>query len=87
DYIEEMGQGNALSGYPLPQGIGKQITYDPNGNMISHLDKGITKIAFNFLNLPSAITGASPAASLNYIYSADGTKVQMSRDTEISDYL
>ncbi|MFP3581919.1 hypothetical protein SB659_20365, partial [Arthrobacter sp. SIMBA_036] len=55
--------------------------------MISHLDKGITKIAFNFLNLPSAITGASPAASLNYIYSADGTKVQMSRDTEISDYL
>ncbi|RNA61957.1 RHS repeat-associated core domain-containing protein [Chryseobacterium nematophagum] len=62
-------------GYP---GGGNPIGYDNNGNMISHPDKGINTISYNFLNLPSEIksnSGNSNAAITNYIYRADGIKV------------
>ncbi|CAA7196728.1 DUF6443 domain-containing protein [Chryseobacterium potabilaquae] len=62
-------------GYP---GGGNPIGYDNNGNMISHLDKGINTISYNLLNLPSEIksnSGNSDAAITRYIYRADGVKV------------
>jgi hypothetical protein len=37
-------QSNSI-GYPTG---GNPISYDANGNMTSHLDKGITKINYNF---------------------------------------
>ncbi|WP_228442166.1 RHS repeat domain-containing protein [Chryseobacterium nematophagum] len=62
-------------GYP---GGGNPIGYDNNGNMISHQDKGINTISYNFLNLPSEIksnSGNTNAAISRYIYRADGVKV------------
>ncbi len=38
--------GNA-AGYPVG---GNTIGYDINGNMVNHLDKGISNIAYNYLN-------------------------------------
>ncbi|EGT4348828.1 RHS repeat-associated core domain-containing protein, partial [Elizabethkingia anophelis] len=46
--------GNA-AGYPVG---GNTIGYDINGNMVNHLDKGISNIAYNYLNLPSSITAS-----------------------------
>lgn len=40
------------SGY---EGGGNIIAYDVNGNMINMLDKGITGIGYNYLNLPSSM--------------------------------
>lgn len=86
-YMEETGSGNALSGYPLPQGVGNNITYDGNGNMTKHLDKGFINIDYNFLNLPSRITHGIKQNTISYVYAANGNKVHMLKGSEITDYL
>lgn len=58
------------------KGAGQLITYDVNGNMKTFPDKGISQINYNFLNLPQNIIQNSN--STNYIYRADGTKVNKS---------
>jgi hypothetical protein len=45
-----------------------------NGNMISHPDKDISSIEYNYLNLPKQITRNSDITK--YIYRADGTKIK-----------
>ncbi|MBD3903567.1 RHS repeat-associated core domain-containing protein [Chryseobacterium sp. Ch-15] len=69
-----VGVLNNSSGYNALQNI---FTYDSNGNMNKHLDKGITSIIYNYLNLPSNITtgGGKLSSQTNYIYRADGTKL------------
>ncbi|MHA3046231.1 RHS repeat-associated core domain-containing protein [Riemerella anatipestifer] len=53
------------------------ITYDANGNMTSLLDKKISRIGYNTLNLPNQVQSA--AEGLSYIYRADGVKVSQQR--------
>ncbi|MHA3046210.1 RHS repeat-associated core domain-containing protein [Riemerella anatipestifer] len=53
------------------------ITYDANGNMISLLDKKISRIGYNTLNLPNQVQSA--AGNLSYTYRADGVKVSQQR--------
>ncbi|WP_431612368.1 DUF6443 domain-containing protein [Chryseobacterium sp. 'Rf worker isolate 10'] len=87
EYVSESGKGNALSGYPLARGKGALMKYDANGNLTQHLDKKLEKISYNFLNLPSIIPSTSQTETLKYVYSSDGTKVQMTRNVEVTDYL
>ena len=57
---------------------GKQVgeyTYDANGNLTKDLNKGITDIQYNCLNLPSAVT-FSDGSTITYVYAADGTKLR-----------
>ncbi|MDY3528908.1 DUF6443 domain-containing protein [Riemerella anatipestifer] len=63
-----------ISGYPLG---GNAITYDANGNMTSLLDKKISRIGYNTLNLPNQVQSA--AGNLSYTYRADGVKVSQQR--------
>ena len=60
--------GNS-SGYEGGNGL---IEYDVNGNMYKMPDKGISNIAYNYLNLPSQITQQNIT---NYLYRADGVKL------------
>jgi RHS repeat-associated protein len=54
---------------------GKQeYRYDANGNMKSDTNKGISKIHYNFLNLPENITKGSKR--IEYTYSAIGEKLE-----------
>jgi RHS repeat-associated protein len=69
-------------GYPVG---GNEIAYDDNGNMITQLDKGISSIQYNYLNLPRKIVQNSKAT--DYIYRADGFKVRKVFGTETTDYL
>ncbi|SHL80006.1 DUF6443 domain-containing protein [Chryseobacterium polytrichastri] len=55
---------------------GNTIGYDLNGNMINHLDKGITDISYNYLNLPKEVKFAQYNNNLKFIYRADGIKLQ-----------
>ena len=48
-----------------------EYAYDANGNLIKDLNKGISSIQYNVLNLPSSIT-FSDGSTINYFYSADG---------------
>ena len=50
-------------GYPVG---GNTIVYDINGNMVNHLDKGISNIAYNYLNLLSSITAS--IGNTDYVY-------------------
>jgi RHS repeat-associated protein len=61
------------SGYPSG---GNTIAYDGNGNMTDHLDKGITSILYNFLNLPKEVNFAQDNNKLQFLYRADGTKLK-----------
>lgn len=57
--------------------VGNDYSYDSNGNMVSDANKGITAIAYNHLNMPTKITvTGSNAGTLDYVYAADGTKLQ-----------
>ena len=51
-----------------------EYTYDANGNLTKDLNKGISSIQYNFLNLPSSITFGD--GSITYLYRADGTKLR-----------
>ena len=50
-----------------------EYSYDANGNLTKDLNKGISGITYNFLNLPNAVT-FSDGSTITYIYGADGTK-------------
>ncbi|MCX8526463.1 RHS repeat-associated core domain-containing protein, partial [Chryseobacterium formosus] len=73
---------NNYSGYPDTSG--NTITYDDNGNMTNHIDKGILEIKYNDFNLPKYIkfnnfvTRASGDVyrNLSYSYRADGVKIK-----------
>ncbi|MEO9869443.1 RHS repeat-associated core domain-containing protein [Ekhidna sp.] len=49
--------------------------HDENGNMIQDLNKGITNIEYNYLNLPSKVIFDSENY-ITYIYDASGIKLQ-----------
>lgn len=53
---------------------GDDYTYDANGNMLTDVNKGITGIVYNHLNLPTKITFAN--GTIEYLYNAAGQKVE-----------
>lgn len=92
DELEYSYEGNQLvkvsdesrnpDGYPLG---GNAIGYDSNGNMVNHLDKGISKIDYNLLNLPNKIIQSKGTTS--YIYRSDGVKVKKTYKNKTTDYI
>lgn len=70
------------AGYPDTSGT--TITYDDNGNMKNHIDKGVLEINYNLLNLPTYIKfnesvpsrGGALYVNAAYLYRADGTKLR-----------
>ncbi|MBV7270743.1 RHS repeat-associated core domain-containing protein, partial [Winogradskyella sp. WHY3] len=51
---------------------GDDYTYDANGNMVEDLNKGISRIDYNHLNLPTLVY--LPSGTISYIYDATGIK-------------
>ena len=64
-------------GFEFKDGVNQvgEYTYDANGNLTKDLNKGITDIQYNCLNLPSAVT-FSDGSTITYVYAADGTKLR-----------
>ena len=52
-----------------------EYSYDANGNLTKDLNKGISGITYNFLNLPNVVT-FSDGSTITYTYGADGTKLR-----------
>ena len=81
----------SLEGFKDGNKGGDDYGYDDNGNLTSDLNKGITEIQYNHLNMPTkvTVTGAN-AGVLDYTYSADGIKLRKKKtvgNTEITtDY-
>lgn len=63
-----------------------EYSYDRNGNILSDDNRGITVIEYNFQNLPTYVQVSSH--SLNYAYSAAGTKLRFTGTTDQhTDYI
>ena len=70
-----IGAGNDETDFKDAVKQANEYTYDANGNLTKDLNKGITGITYNCLNLPNAVT-FSDGSTVTYIYSADGTKLR-----------
>ena len=62
---------------------GIDYTYDVNGNMLNDVNKGITAITYNHLNLPATVTidgtdaqGTTQQGTITYTYDATGIKLR-----------
>ena len=55
--------------------VSSEYAYDLNGNLTKDLNKKITGIQYNYLNLPSQVTFAD-GNTTTYTYDADGTKLR-----------
>ena len=66
--------GNSLT---FCQGVSlsDKYTYDHNGNLTKDLNKNISNIQYNSLNLPSVVT-FTDGSTITYTYSADGKKLR-----------
>ena len=67
-------------------------TYDGNGNLKSNLDKQISNITYNYLNLPQQVTFTGTIGKIVYTYDAEGNKLkqQVYNNTTLSkttDYI
>lgn len=79
--VEDNGTNSTLStsmDFKDSSHTATEYGYDGNGNMVKDLNKGISKIEYNFLNLPRRITFASAGNPVNeYVYSAGGKKLSV----------
>src|SRR5690606_12610637 len=74
--VTDAVSGSSTGGFSNgSSGNSNDYTYDDNGNMTSDLNKGITEILYNHLNLPTHITFAN-GNSIQYLYNAAGQKVE-----------
>ncbi|NEL40833.1 MAG: hypothetical protein G3W69_23990, partial [Xanthomonas perforans] len=70
----------------------QEYDYDPSGNLTADRNKGLTRIAYNHLNLPRQLHFGSGADSVVFRYTASGQKVaklvyQTGQPTRRTDYL
>src|SRR5690554_912335 len=56
--------------------VDNEYVYDANGNLIKDLNKNITLITYNYLNLPNVITFAD-GNTITYDYDANGSKLSV----------
>src|SRR5260221_1479375 len=69
--------GDKTKGFVDGVNTGNDYTYDPNGNMVSDQNKGLTAVnalQYNYLNLPIQVT-KNTNEYIKYIYDASGRKL------------
>ncbi|MEE4001907.1 RHS repeat-associated core domain-containing protein, partial [Tenacibaculum sp. FZY0031] len=75
NYVTDSGNNNY--GFKDGNKSGNDYEYDSNGNMTKDLNKNITSITYNHLNLPIEIkVDNSDSKKINYTYDAMGTKLR-----------
>jgi RHS repeat-associated protein len=76
--IDDASTYTGASGFQDPVKVANEYTYDGNGNELKDLNKGISSITYNMLNLPQVITKAegSTTATISYIYDSGGNKLR-----------
>jgi len=86
DYTSQ-GVGNKLYGVS-DQGTaaqGSTYQYDPNGNVTADSHRQITTTKYNLLNLPATVTRTP--GNINYIYDANGEKLEKISAGVTRDYI
>ncbi|MCV6629883.1 MAG: TIGR02269 family lipoprotein [Flavobacteriaceae bacterium] len=75
--LKIVDNGNNTYGFRDGTNTGNDFSFDANGNQTQDLNKDVTSVEYNHLNMPTKITvtGAN-AGVLDYKYSANGTKLR-----------
>ncbi|MDA8947787.1 hypothetical protein N9H57_01465 [Flavobacteriaceae bacterium] len=71
-------------GFTSKTSVATQYDYDVNGNMVQDLNKGISAINYNHLNLPERI--AINGSNINYQYDASGVKLKKQVNGQTTEY-
>ena len=82
DQCDELTYAGAMD---FKDGADKRVeyTWDANGNMTSDLNKGVTEIKYNILNLPERITHSD--GHVTYLtYAADGRKLKVTYKIDVT---
>lgn len=83
DKVEDTS--GSTEGFKNGANVPLEYSYDANGNMKTDVNKGITAISYNYLNLP--VTISIGGGTIEYIYDATGTKQRKTISTGSStDY-
>ncbi|MCW3787892.1 DUF6443 domain-containing protein [Plebeiibacterium sediminum] len=79
--------GKLAKDYGFKDGASSSVEYqcDLNGNMIRDDNKGLTNVDYNYLNLPSKLTGKDNK-TISYIYNANGQKLAKTADSKTTYY-
>ena len=66
-------------GFEFKDGVkqANEYAYDANGNLTKDLNKGISNINYNCLNLPCSITFVDGIGARGALYAGDGTLLQL----------
>ena len=76
DYVSTFGADRLVEAVYTGAGdFSTAYAYNASRDMTRNLNKGISNITYNLLNLPGEIT-FTDGKKVKYIYSADGTKVR-----------
>ncbi|SCW66070.1 DUF6443 domain-containing protein [Mucilaginibacter sp. NFR10] len=73
--VDDASTYSGLFGFQDPVKVANEYTYDGNGNELKDLNKGISSISYNLLNLPQTIA-KTDGSTVTYIYSASGNKLR-----------
>lgn len=84
--VDEKATGNRSYGFkePTPT-VGDEFTYDVNGNLKTDVNKGITAVAYNYLNLPEQVTIGGN--NIVYQYDASGVKLKKTAGSNVTNYV
>ncbi|MDC6364023.1 MULTISPECIES: DUF6443 domain-containing protein [Flavobacteriaceae] len=84
--VQELHGASATYGFNDGAVQSTEYDYDVNGNMTQDLNKGITSILYNHLNLPTNIV--TDSGNISYVYDATGTKLRktVSGGGSVTDY-
>lgn len=85
--IKTEDAGDKLNGFVDYNNVNVPIeyTYDKNGNFLTDLNKGITGIQYNYLNLPEQIN--INGQTVTYRYSASGAKLKKTSGSTVTNYV
>ncbi|WP_291529212.1 DUF6443 domain-containing protein [Bacteroides sp. UBA939] len=89
--VEDSGASVSLSAsmdFKNGSNTAREYYYNRNGNLIKDLNKGISNISYNLLNLPCslAISNSSGSATNTYVYAVDGRKLTATISGKKTDY-
>lgn len=84
--VNEKSTGNRTYGFKEPTPSGNpEYTYDGNGNMGTDVNKGITSIAYNYMNLPTQVNISGN--TIAYQYTANGVKLKKTAGGAVTSYI
>jgi RHS repeat-associated protein len=73
--VDDASAYAGTAGFQDPVKQANEYTYDGNGNELKDLNKGISSITYNLLNLPQTIT-KTDGTTVTYVYNATGNKLR-----------